>query len=234
MTTPIEELKIKVEVPPYRTATKVPLVLLLDVSYSMSGNKIQQLNEGIRSLKESLLDDKKGKRSIEICIVTFGHTVDLIQKFTSVEDFEPPNLSATGDWTSLGGGIDKAIEVIRERKDFLRKEGISYYRPWIFTITDGESGGMDIQEGDNKWDEIVQKIRDGDNEKPGGRHFLLFTIGVDPADMELLKKLSPRIFKLKENKWKEMFLWLSSSLGAVSRSKPGEQIKMPDPLSFTT
>lgn len=206
-----------------------PTVLLLDISGSMIvGDKIGQLNDGIRAFKEEIEKDELARKRVDLAVVTFGQKVDVAHDFSSIEDFEPPTLEADG-LTPLGGAIKKASELIEKRKDEYKKEGIDYYRPWIFLITDGEP--TDMNEGDELWNEVVSLIHDG--EKSG--KFLFFAVGVDEADMDTLAKISPQHrtpIKLKENHFNEMFLWLSRSQTKVSASKPGETVVLEDPFGL--
>ena len=56
----------------------------------------------------------------------------------------------------------------------------------------------------------------------------IFAIGVEDADMEMLGKFSSKpALKLRGVQFKELFVWLSSSLSAASRSRPGENIELP-------
>ena len=117
-------------------------VLLLDVSGSMEGSKLQQLNDGLRIFKEDICgtDDHPGdelaKKRVDLAIVTFSSDVQVIQDFTNMDAFEPPTLQAGGT-TAMGEGIRKAIELIERRKGEYKAQGTDYYRPWILLITDG-------------------------------------------------------------------------------------------------
>jgi uncharacterized protein YegL len=104
--------------------------------------RIDLLNEGLVTLKESLAADSLASRRAEIAIVTFGGTVNTVQDFMIAEKFQPPQLQATGG-TPMGQAILLGLEMIAKRKRIYRAEGISYYRPWIFLITDGEPDSND-------------------------------------------------------------------------------------------
>ncbi|MDD3407806.1 MAG: VWA domain-containing protein, partial [Methanomicrobium sp.] len=172
--------------------------------------------------------DELARKRVDVSVITFGSRVEICHEFTSVEDFNPPTLIADG-LTPMGDAILKTLEVLEKRKEDYKKEGIDYYRPWIFLITDGEP--TDMNEGDEKWNDVVLKIHSGEKE---GR-FLFFAVGVDSADMQTLAKISPperMPIKLKENHFKEMFLWLSKSQAKVSASNMGEQVVLEDPAGL--
>ena len=111
-------------------------VLLLDTSGSMSEAPIAALNEGLRVLHDTLSTDSVASRRVEVAIVTFDSAVKVVQNFTTVDQFQPPTLGASGN-TSMGAGIEKALDLITERKRAYVAHGITYFRPWIFMITDG-------------------------------------------------------------------------------------------------
>ena len=41
----------------------------------------------------------------------------------------------------MGSAIHKALDMIQARKAPYRAHGVTYYRPWVFMITDGEPQG---------------------------------------------------------------------------------------------
>ncbi|UUX92056.1 vWA domain-containing protein [Methanoplanus endosymbiosus] len=206
-----------------------PTILLLDTSGSMNiSGKIDDLNSGIKTFKEEIEKDDLARKRIDLAVVAFGQSVQVVSDFKSIEEFEPEELIADG-LTPMGNAIKKAVDMLEARKEEYKKEGIDYYRPWIFMITDGEP--TDMKEGDELWNETVSTVHRG--EKNG--KFLFFTVGVDEADMETLKLISPpnrAPIKLKENHFNEMFIWLSRSQTKVSASKVGEQVVLEDPFDM--
>jgi len=100
---------------------RCPLVLLLDVSGSMSGAPLQALNEGLVTLKDELAADSLAMKRVEISIVTFG-PAQIHTPFTSASSFYPPVLTAQGD-TPMGEAIRQGVELVRQRKEDLPTNG---------------------------------------------------------------------------------------------------------------
>ena len=114
-----------------------PCVLLLDTSGSMQGASIEALNQGLHTLRDGLMQDALASRRVEVAIVTFDSAVKVVQDFVTADQFEPPTLTVQGQ-TYTGSAMHKALDMIQARKDQYRAHGVTYYRPWVFMITDGE------------------------------------------------------------------------------------------------
>ena len=193
---------------------RCPCLLLLDTSHSMSGEKIQTLNEGLQQLKDELLKDSLATKRVELALVTFG-PVELHSDFTSVPEFYPPQLQTTG-MTPMGEAIERGLDLLKERKAVYKANGVPYFRPWVLLITDGEPT--------DNYGYAKQMIESGEANK----EFVFFPVAVDGANMTTLADLSVRQpLKLRGLAFRELFSWLSSSLGAVSASSPGEAINLP-------
>lgn len=114
---------------------RCPCILLLDVSGSMNGRPINELNAGLVTFRDELLADSLALKRVELGIVTFG-PVHVEQPFTSAANFFPAHPVCPWGYTN-GRRHYKALNMVEERKREYRANGISYYRPWIFLITDG-------------------------------------------------------------------------------------------------
>lgn len=198
---------------------RCPCVLLLDTSGSMQGMPIEALNQGLLSFKDELTKSSLASRRVEVAIITFDSNVNVVQDFVTADQFNPPILTAQG-LTTMGSGINKALDIIQERKAQYRANGIAYYRPWVFMITDGEPQG--------EMDDIVEQASRRLQADEANKRVAFFTVGVENANMERLNQIAVRTpLKLKGLNFVEMFVWLSGSMSTVSQSKVDEQVALP-------
>ncbi|MGL4376041.1 MAG: vWA domain-containing protein [Microcoleaceae cyanobacterium] len=198
---------------------RCPCILLLDVSGSMSGAPINALNDGLRIFRDDLNQDDLTKKRVEVAIVTFESTVKVVQEFVTADQFQPPTLTVGGA-TYMGSGIDKALDILQTRKALYKANAISYYRPWVFMITDGSPSDDDVV------DRAAQRIRKEEAEK----RVAFFGVGVEGVNMTRLSQIVVRKpVKLTGLNFREMFLWLSASMGKVSHSKLDEQVPLAPP-----
>jgi uncharacterized protein YegL len=200
---------------------RCPCVLLLDTSGSMQGAPIDALNEGLKAFRDEIVQDPLASRRVEVAVVTFNNEVSVVEDFITADAFQPPTLSAAGQ-THMGNGINRALDLLQQRKARYRANGVTYYRPWVFLITDGEPQG----EPPDAIETASQRVRAEEDAK----RVAFFAVGVEGANMERLGEIAVRApIKLQGLNFRDMFIWLSASMQRVSQSRPDEQIPLPPP-----
>lgn len=199
---------------------RCPCLLLLDVSGSMSGAPIDELNAGLAGFKNELSADTLSMKRVEVAVVSFG-PVNVENNFHTAPNFFPPHLTANGD-TPMGAAIRQGLDLIHQRKAEYRTNGIPFYRPWVFLITDGAPT--------DEWQSAAALIREGERSKA----FAFFTVGVAGANMDILRQLSVREpLKLEGLKFRELFQWLSNSMKSVSQSAPDAAVLINSPKGWS-
>jgi uncharacterized protein YegL len=204
---------------------RVPCVLLLDVSDSMSGDKIHQLNVGLKTIRTELLKDEQTARRVELELITFGGEVEIVQDFVLPAEFNPPTLSAHGD-TPMGAAILLGIDSIQKRRARYEASDLDSKEPWIFLVTDGVS--TDPAE---VMASAVEAVWSNESQ-PRGKRIAFFAVGVEGADMQKLAQISKRPpVKLRGLSFARMFRWVSQSLTRASLTEIGDRVPLTNPIA---
>ena len=199
---------------------RCPCILLLDCSGSMNGTPINELNNGIRAFQQQLSNDDLASKRVEVTVLKFDDTVEVINEFETAENFTPHTLEA-GGLTSMGRAIERAINMLEQRKAVYKANGISYYRPWIFLITDGEPT--------DDYTNAMEAVHEGEK----NRQFAFFAVGIQGANMNILRQISVREpLPLKGLDFTSLFQWLSNSMSSVSRSSLDAEITLESPSGW--
>lgn len=205
---------------------RVPICLVLDASPSMGyahhGDQetpIEALNAGVQAFYEAISKDEIALYAADIAIVTFSEVAQIDADFGSVERGPPMvSIHSGGGGTSIGGGVELALDVLERRKTQYKETGVDYYQPWLVLMTDGAPTDRTHNALGNKVSEMVRQ-----------KKLTTFPIGVgSQADMQTLELFSPTRppLRLQGMRFAEFFEWLSRSVAATSRSTPGEAVKL--------
>ena len=114
-------------------AKPLPVILLLDVSGSMGGVKIRNLNDAVRDMLEVFRVTENSETEIWVAIITFGDQVKLHQKLVSAGQIQWQDLSAGGS-TPLGVAL-QMVKAMIEDKDIVPSRA---YRPTVVLVSDGQ------------------------------------------------------------------------------------------------
>ncbi|MDQ7073577.1 MAG: VWA domain-containing protein [Gammaproteobacteria bacterium] len=114
-------------------AKPLPVVLLLDVSSSMSGEKIDNLNNAVKEMLATLAQEEKMETEILISVITFGREVELHTPFTKASNIKWCDLEVSGA-TPMGKALEMAKAMIEDKKITPSRA----YRPTIVLVSDGQ------------------------------------------------------------------------------------------------
>ena len=153
-------------------------ILVLDVSGSMRGAPINELNNGLQDFYNEIKEDETTSQRLEISIMTFNQSVQTIQEPALVENFTMPKLSAEGS-TAMVDAVNEAIDKVDARKKWYKETGQPYYRPWIILMTDGEpDDGQDVNG-------LAARLK----EDMAAKRYVFMSVGIEDANMQTLKTL---------------------------------------------
>lgn len=201
--------------------------LLLDVSGSMNENgAIDSLNEGIKRFKQQVCSDPVAMNRVDIAVITFSNTVEVISDFTPISQMPTQELTAWG-MTDMAKGIDVAIDLVKNRTKMYQELGTPCHKPWIFMITDGASTSSR-----SEMEAVAQRIHVEENKGSHGR-LTFWALGLKQYDKKELFSLTNRVMEMKDQDFTGIFDWLSESMSVISQSHVGEKVKFGD-LDGTT
>lgn len=187
----------------------------------MAGEPISALNYGLSTFSQDVRKDEMASLRVEVALVTFG-PVKLEQDFVTVDQFSPPHLGSGGG-TPMGEAILYALDLVEKRKQVYKRNGIQYYRPWVFLITDGAPT--------DSWQAAAARVREAEV----NRQVLFFAVGVEGADFSTLTAIAPAErppLRLNGLDFSSMFQWLSTSMKRVSSSKVGGSMVALPPIGW--
>jgi len=115
------------------TAKPLPVVLLLDVSYSMSGDKIENLNKAVADMLDTFAQEEKMETEILVSVITFGNQVELQVPYTKASQVQWQGLQANG-MTPMGTALKMAKAMIEDKETTPSRA----YRPTVVLVSDGQ------------------------------------------------------------------------------------------------
>ncbi|MFA7523594.1 MAG: VWA domain-containing protein [Halothiobacillaceae bacterium] len=115
------------------TAKPLPVVLLLDVSSSMSGDKIENLNKAVEDMLDTFAQEEKMETEILVSVITFGNQVELQVPYTKASQVQWQGLQANG-MTPMGTALKMAKAMIEDKET----TPFRAYRPTIVLVSDGQ------------------------------------------------------------------------------------------------
>ncbi|MER5884511.1 VWA domain-containing protein [Streptomyces sp. NPDC001941] len=214
-------------------AQRLPLVLCLDTSSSMTGAPMDTLNAALDDWTRELHDDVSLSYSVEVAVITFGgrgvtayrgpealQPGERVSPFLPAHAFRPPRLTASGV-TLMTEALELAMQVVAARKQELRAQGLQYYRPQICLVTDGipTDGTGHFT---TSWHRIVPVLA----AEQEARRFRLYAIGVGgitDTGEQVLQAFAPMFHaRLHGFPFRQLLQMMSASANAEQRGAGDE------------
>ncbi|MDO5519823.1 MAG: VWA domain-containing protein [bacterium] len=199
-------------------AKKLPVILLLDVSGSMSGAKIDSLYDATIDMIETFVTAQAKEQIIDVAIITFGDKVELHTRYTHVKDLQAKGISkfkASG-MTPMGTALRMAKDMIDDKQETPSR----IYRPAVVLVSDGAPN--------DDWKGAMNKfITDGRSAKC--QRFAV-AIGND-ADRDVLEKFTQDpntvLFAEDSRDIAEQFKTISMSVSTRATSQNPNSVPTP-------
>ncbi len=203
---------------------RILCALLLDVSGSMfERGALEVVTRALPEFRAALLKHEETTRRLSWAVLTYAGTLKVVQPYGPIAPWEPPARLDFGGGTAMGTAI---LEMLRQQEEHigaLALQGISYQHGFCFHVTDGEPNN----EPPERLDEAARLIAETER-----NHFSFYSIAVEGADIDTLRRLTPRRTPLKLADVKDFhkfFHWLEVSMTTVLRSR-GRAVELPSPL----
>jgi uncharacterized protein YegL len=197
------------------TPRPLPVILLLDVSGSMSADgKIDALNESVASMLSTFTAEDATRAAIHVAIITFGKKGARIhQKLEPVTSVHWTPLEASGG-TPLGAALDLATQLIEDHAQVPSRA----YRPSLVLVSDGQPT--------DAWQEPLQTLLAAERAAKAARFAM--GIGAD-ADANMLSAFLAndlnRVFMAHEARQIiKFFRWVTMSVTTRSRSAQPDSV----------
>lgn len=185
---------------------RLPIYFLIDVSESMVGEPIEQVQEGIAAIINELKTDPYALETAWVSIIGFAGKSKVITPLQDVISFYPPQLPI-GSGTSLSSGLIKLMNSLDREvaKNTIERKGD--WKPIVFLFTDGIPTD-DTESEIARWNADYRKKT----------NMVVISIG-ENTNYNLLGKLTDHVLQFNntdKNSYKDFFKWVTASIKSTS------------------
>ena len=186
---------------------RLPIFLVLDVSESMAGKAIDDVQSGIKMLTDALMSDPFAMETVYISVIAFAGKAKTITPLTYVMDFIPPKLPI-GSGTNLSDALKVLMHEIDTNVKKNTPETKGDWKPLIFILTDGTPN-------DN------YKATAAQWKMNYGKYSTIAVLMGENSDATALKSITDNVLVFKETtkeSYQAFFKWASSSIQSCAYS----------------
>ena len=191
----------------------MPVLIAGDISSSMAGIPIQNVNKSINRFANDVCKDPKAARCVDVAVIGFNDTPYIEQNWRPITEMSSVDFQAGGG-TNISAALEKGIHMLRERGHLYEDLGMDVKMPYLILITDGYGGD-------------VTNIANIIKQRTADRKMKLWVLAVKGYDKKSVAQLTDgkRVFELVDEDgydFTEFFDFMAVSVKAVSTSAPGQ------------
>lgn len=187
---------------------RLPIYFLIDISESMVGEPIQQVEEGLATIIQALKTDPHALETAYVSIIVFAGQPKTLVPLQEIVSFYPPKFPI-GSGTSLSKGLGHLMYELRNNIVKTTYEVKGDWKPIVFLFTDGVPTD-DTQAAINEWKNNWQRTA----------NLIAVSFG-NETDTKLLGELTENVLHFKNTNvqsYKEFFKWVTDSIKTSSIS----------------
>lgn len=187
---------------------RLPIYFLVDVSESMVGEPIEQVQNGMRTIIQELRVDPYALETAFVSIIAFAGKATCLSPLTELYKFYPPTFPIGGG-TSLGAAMNYLMDDLDKSIQKTTLEVKGDWKPIIFLFTDGTPTD-DVTVAFNRWNANYKK----------SCNLIAISIG-DNVNVQILGQISDNVLRLKDTdseSFNQFFKWVTASIKATSVS----------------
>ncbi len=204
---------------------RLPIYFLIDVSESMVGTPIEQVQKGMREIIQELRSDPYALETAWVSVIAYAGRAETLVPLSELYTFYPPAFPI-GSGTSLGAALDYLMADIDRNVVRSSIERKGDWKPLIFLFTDGtptDNPTPQIERWAAKYsrNSVMVVVSIGDN--------------IDPKVFNRLSENIIRVNDTDDRSFKAFFKWISASISSSSQSladHTGEDACLADPERF--
>lgn len=187
---------------------RLPIYFLVDVSESMVGEPIEQVQNGMRTIIQELRVDPYALETAFVSIIAFAGKAESLSHLTELYKFYPPTFPVGGG-TSLGVAMNYLMDDLDKSIQKTTLEMKGDWKPIIFLFTDGTPTD-DYTAAFTRWNAHYRK----------GCNLIAISIG-DNVNTQMLGQITDNVLRLKDTdaeSFTQFFKWVTASIKATSVS----------------
>jgi uncharacterized protein YegL len=190
---------------------RLPIYFLIDVSESMVGEPIEQVQDGMATIIKELRTDPYALETVWVSVIVFAGQPKTIAPLQEIISFYPPKFPI-GSGTSLCSGLGHLMYELKKNIHPTTTEQKGDWKPIVFLFTDGVPTDSlnDLQAVIAEWKQKWQR----------SANMVVVSFGKH-TDNSLLGQLTENVLYFDNsdiNAYKQFFKWVTASIKTSSIS----------------